>query len=234
MVDQAAPSVRGRLRSKLGLERRQLVFAPDHRCVEPPREGRRALDDAEQAPGADGLGLALELHRLHRLDEHRIRDEPVGRVAEQDLAGAGCGLESLRGGDGSAGRERLPVGRIPGDDLAGVDPGPDREPHAVRFLQLLVQAAERGAQVDGGAYSAQRVVVVDGRDAEDGHDRVADELLDGAPVPLELPAHDGVVLLHHLPHHLGVERLAERREVRDVGEDDGDRLAGSHGQTLGG
>ena len=84
-----------------------------------------------------------------------------------------------------------------------------------------------------GADRPQRVVVVRGRDAEDGHDRVADELLHGAAVPLQLAADDGVVLLHHAAQHLSVERLAERRGVRDVREDDGDRLPGSHGQTLG-
>ena len=37
------------------------------------------------------------------------------------------------------------------------------------------------AHVAGGAHRAQRVVLMDLRHAEDGHDRVTDELLDGAP-----------------------------------------------------
>ena len=101
------------------------------------------------------------------------------------------------------------------------------------LLELLVERPERGAHVDRRADRPQRVIVVRGRNAENCHDGVADELLHGAAVPLQLTADDGVVLLHHAAQHFSVERLAERRGVRDVREHDGDRLPGSHGQTLG-
>ena len=41
----------------------------------------------------------------------------------------------------------------------------------------------------GGAHGAERVVLVDLRHAEHGHDGVADELLDGAPVVLDRRPH---------------------------------------------
>ena len=63
------------------------------------------------------------------------------------------------------------------------------------------------------------------RDAEHGHDRVADELLDGAAVPLQDLPHRGEVARHERPHHLGVEPLAERRRPDHVREHDGHGLA---------
>jgi hypothetical protein len=139
----------------------------------------------------------------------------------------------LRGCHGSAGREGLPVAGIGSDDLAGVDARANGKTHAVRFLQLLVQTAERGAHVDRGPDGAQCVVVVDSRDAEDRHRRVADELLHHPTVPLDLAADQVEVTLHHSPQCLRIERLAERCEVRDVREDDSDGLPRDHASTLG-
>ena len=62
------------------------------------------------------------------------------------------------------------------------------------------------------------------RHAEDGHDVVAREPLHGAAVGLEGRAHLGEEPRHDPPQRLGVEPLAERRRVDDVGEDDGDGL----------
>ena len=47
-------------------------------------------------------------------------------------------------------------------------------------LQLLVQAREGDLHVVRGADRAKRVVLMDLGQAEDGHDRIADELLDRA------------------------------------------------------
>jgi hypothetical protein len=60
--------------------------------------------------------------------------------------------------------------------------------------------------------------------AEDGHDRVADVLLDPSPVVLEDLAHLVEVARHDLSQRLRVERLAETRGALEVGEDDRDRL----------
>ena len=62
--------------------------------------------------------------------------------------------------------------------------------------------------------------------AEDGHHRVADELLHGSAVRLERAAHLVEVAPHHAAHRLRVEPLAERRRAGHVGEDDRHDLAG--------
>jgi len=58
------------------------------------------------------------------------------------------------------------------------------------------------------------------RNAEHGHDCVADELFDDASVPLELGAHGVEVARHHLPQRLRVELLAHRSGALEVGEHD--------------
>ena len=65
--------------------------------------------------------------------------------------------------------------------------------------ELLVQVGERVAHLDGRANGAERVVLVDGRDPEDGHHRVADVLLDGAAVALDHGAHRVEVAGHQRP-----------------------------------
>jgi hypothetical protein len=56
------------------------------------------------------------------------------------------------------------------------------------------------------------------RHPKQGDDRVADELLDVAAVPLECRGHGAEVAVHHLPHGLGVELLAELRRPGHVRE----------------
>jgi len=60
--------------------------------------------------------------------------------------------------------------------------------------------------------------------AEDRHDGVSDELLDGAAVVFELRAHPCVVRRQHAADILGVEPLGLGREADEVDEDDRDGL----------
>ena len=76
-----------------------------------------------------------------------------------------------------------------------------------------------------GADRTECVVLVQLREAEDRHHRVADELLDDAAVLLELRAHRVEVARHHLAERLRVELLAHRGGALEVGEDDRDDLA---------
>src|SRR6266446_563305 len=62
------------------------------------------------------------------------------------------------------------------------------------------------------------------RNPEHGHDRVADELLDGAAVVLQDPAHLVEVALEHAPQQFRIDLFAERSRAGDIGEDDGDQL----------
>ena len=63
-----------------------------------------------------------------------------------------------------------------------------------------------------------------GGSAEDGHHRVADELLDGASVALELGTQLFVVGPQDRIDVLGVERLRTRGEADEVGEEHRDDL----------
>ena len=92
-------------------------------------------------------------------------------------------------------------------------------------LELFVQPGEGKANIGRGADRPQRVVLVQLRDPEDGHHRIADELLERSAVALEDRSHRIEVPRHDLPERLGVESLAERRPVGDVGEEDGNRAA---------
>ena len=104
-------------------------------------------------------------------------------------------------------------------------------PNARARRQLGVQVGEGLAHLGRRAHGAQRVVLVDGGDPEDGHDRVADVLLDGAAVPLDHRGHSLEVASHQRADRLGVERLAERRRVDDVREQHGHRLPGQTGHV---
>ena len=186
------------------------------------------------AVGRDRLGLALEVERGDGLDLDRVLDESVGRLAEEDLAGLGRLLEP--GGDVHrvARDEPLAGARVAGHDLARVHADPSGEADAVIALELVVQLAERGVHAGGGAHGAQRVVLVQPRDAEHGHDRVADELLDRPLVPLDHGGHLVEVAGHDAPEGLGIEALAQRRRAGHVGEDDGDDLSGLAAGLVGG
>ena len=64
-----------------------------------------------------------------------------------------------------------------------------------------------------------------GRQPEDGHHGVADELLDRAAMARHAVASDRVVASEQAAHLFGVELLAERGRARQVGEQDSDNPA---------
>ena len=144
------------------------------------------------------------------------------RSPEQDLAGGGGLLQTGRDVHRVAGHDLL-VARA-GHHVAGVHPDPAGERHPVVAVELRVQRLERRAHLARGADGAQRVVLVDLRHAEDGHDGVADVLLDGAAVVFDRRPHRVEVPLHDPTDRLGVERLTHRGGAGDVAEHDRDRL----------
>ena len=174
-----AGDARARRPEQLACRSRPTIGAPRRRpgrLVRPRAAGRRRA-----------ARLALRLERGRRLDLDGVAHQPVGRLAEQDLARLGRLLEPRGDVDRVAGRQPL-LGA--GDHLAGVDADPELEPRAVAGLELVVQLGEPVPQLGGRAHGAQRVVLVHHRDAEDGHHRVADELLDRAAVPLDIACAD--------------------------------------------
>ena len=131
--------------------------AADERRVEAARvrrarpRSRRARSRRRPAPL---FPLTVEL--VARLEHRRVRDEPAGRVADQDLAGARRLLESLRNVDGVARHEHLSAGAVAGDDLAGVDADrmPMRTPSSRSSSSLSGASASRSSVAARTARSA--------------------------------------------------------------------------------
>ncbi len=131
------------------------------------------------------LALALQRERLRCLRTDGRTHEPLGRRADQDLAGTGRLLQPCGDVDGIADDEGLAG---PGDHLAGVHPDTYQQ----------TEPRDGISHLDRGTHRAKRVVLVDLREAEDRHHRVAHELLDRAAVPLEDLAKFRVVAGHEV------------------------------------
>ena len=205
-----------------------------------PTNGESIRRSIPAAPGSTsskrhastGSDLPFSTSGEHRLGPNGIAHQPERRVADQDLVAAGRRLQALCDHDGVARRECLPVGRVAGDYLAGVDAGTHPDPDPMGRLELVVQLRELVAQLDRRAHRPQRVVLVHERDAERRHDRVADELLDRAAVPLQDLAGRLVVAGPDVAQRLGIELLAERSRIGHVAKDERDGLP-DHEASLG-
>ena len=100
--------------------------------------------------------------------------------------------------------------------------------HAGSGPQLRRRAPPSAAtadEVERGPHRALGVVLVRDRRAPDGHDGVADELLDRAAVALDRPRGRVEVAESSSRVLLGVARLRHAREADEVGEEHGDEPA---------
>ena len=156
-----------------------------------------------------------------------IGDDGVAHVAvrllaDEDVALPGTLLEPSSDIDRVAGCELL-VGRTaPDDHLARVDAGACLDANAVLLREPVVEPLESLSHLQRRPDGPKRIVLVQHRYPEDGDDRVADELLDGAAVTLERCLHRVEVPPHDASERLLVESLPERSGVGDIGEDDRD------------
>ena len=158
----------------------------------PSHERRRRTDELlllwgqlEQAPGPDLLAPTLYGKRLQRLRTHVAFDQPVRSLAEQDFVRFGYLLQTRGDVDGIARDEGPMLGAGVNEDVARVDAELDGEVDPPRSLQLLAELGQGRTHLDGRAAGTQGIVLVHDRYAEDGHHRVADELLHRAPVTLD-------------------------------------------------
>ena len=87
------------------------------------------------------------------------------------------------------------------------------------------QLVESTPDPQRGVDRALSVVLVGDGGAEQRHDAVAEELVDRALVAVDLVQHQLEGPVHESVDVLGVEPLGERREPRDVDEEDRDLLA---------
>src|SRR5439155_18769973 len=178
------------------------------------------LSCRDEPVGRYALCFPLQLEGLDGLDLDCVPNEAVRRLAYEHLGRRRSLFEASGGVDRVTGYESLPGRDVAGDDLTRVDACAVADRDSPAPLELFVQRRETLAHLDGGSDGAERVVLVDAGKAEDGHDRVADVLLDRSAVPLECPAHLIEVARHDLAYRLRVELLRHRRRSLDIREDD--------------
>ena len=191
-------------------DHRELARSPDERRVESSRQDRRSCLDDHESIGRQGLLLSLDGERLQPFRDHGRSDQTIGGLAEQDLARLGRLLQPSGDVHRIAGDERLSRRGVGRDDLAGVHADAGLDPGPPLALDLVVQVVQRGVHLDGRPNRAEGVVLMDMRDPEDRHHRVADELLHRPPVAFDRRAHLREVALDDLAQGFGVELLAHR------------------------
>ena len=146
-------------------------------------------------------------------------------LADQHRARLGGLLEAGGDVDRVAGDELIALPAERGDHVARVDADPDRQRDAVALLEGGVELLEPLEHLERGADRAHRVVVVDGRHAEDRDDRVADVLLERAAPRRDHLGHRLEVGAQQRAQPLGIEPLAELGRADHVGEEDRRELA---------
>ena len=186
------------------------------------REVLRPCANRHQPVRNDRLGLALQLERRQRLDRYQLAEQLDRFRPEEDLVGLRGLLQTSSDVDRVTRCQPFLRSR---DDLAGVDTDPHSKPRAEVAFQLFVQGGDSEPKICCGSHAPKRIVLVNHRNAEDGHHRVADELLDNAAVALHGFARHIEVARQHVPKTLRIQPLAERRRSADVAEEHRDRLA---------
>ena len=212
-ADQAGAALAGRGVEQV-LEQPQLLVAADERRLERVAAVAAADlgDDPQRAPGLDRRLLALEVLLAGLLEGDRLARGALGRLADEDGARLGDALEPAGGVDEVAGDHAL-VRRAERDGgLAGQDAGPG--------LDARAQGLDRVDELEAGPDGPLGVVLAGDGGAPDGHDGVADELLDGAAVAADHLAGELEVAVQELAGVLGVVALGDRGEADEVGEED--------------
>ena len=188
----------------------------------------RALLEAGDLVGMDGLGLALELELtdVDGLDE--LADEAVRGGRNEDIARAGGCLHAGRYVDRVAhgGVLRRGLGADDADDdRSCVDADSDLE--SVSLGQMLggIELVDRSHKVEAAANGTLGVILVGGRGAEEGEYAVPHEAGDGPSVTLDGSVHPLECLTDEGGPVLGIETFGNRGGSSDVGEEHRDRPA---------
>ncbi len=184
--------------------------------------GVEALGPDATAPGVRDVGARQDARGL----------------TDQHLARLGGGLQPCSDVDDRAGHQQLACRRAAHSGLAGLD----ADPHFERTLESELVAKSPRALGDGkaGPHRAQRVVLMHVGQPENGHHRVADELLGPATQSGQFFGGGVEEAPQHLASAFGVQSLREARRVHQVREQDCDQLAllsldqrSSRGATVG-
>ena len=191
---------------------------------------RNVAPGAESREPRDRIRLPARVHRRARFVVDRRARQLFGERPDDDLAGLCVLLQPCRDVHDVAGDEELLPLVERGDSLAGVHAAARLEAERLLLVQRLQRVADRERRAD----RSLRVVVVQPRDPEDDHDRVADVLLDGPAVSLGDLADSLEVAPEDRADHLGVVVVAECRRADEVDEEDADQPSFlRHGRSLG-
>jgi len=178
------------------------------------------LSYREEPVGRHALGFPFQLERFDGLDVDCMPDQAIRCIADEHLAGRRSLLESCGRVNRVAGYESLPGRHVAGDHLPRVDARAVADRDTPALIEFLIEHGKPLAHLHGRSHCTERVVLVDARKAEDGHDRVADVFLDRSAMSLERSTHLVEVARHHLAPRLRVELLRHRRRSLEIGEDD--------------
>ena len=206
------------------LEELQLLVAADERRLDPAAAAGTRAGPRRRGPLARrGPAPILPRRSCSPAASKTIASPAARRVASPDEHGAGRRgrLESRGRVDEVARDHPLP---LRADDRGGLA----RQHRGARLRPLTAgcrEARDRRDEVERRADGALGVVLADGRRAPHGHDRVADELLDRAAVPLDDLAGHLEVAAEELADRLRVAVVGEGREADEIGEQDADEPA---------
>ena len=142
------------------LEEGELLRSADHRRVEVSLVTGGVGGDGEQPVRRHPLLLALQCEGVDRLDLDGILHQPVGRIAQEDLARGSSLLQPGGHVHRISGDQALPGHRVAGHHLAGVHADPRGQALTMLPFEIDVQRGERLTHLDRGANGADRVVLV--------------------------------------------------------------------------
>ena len=206
------------------------MLASDERRVRRRLGLAHAALRLDGAPDGDRLDLALRRDRLEWVEGDRTRRCAHGVLVDDHRADGGCALESSGGVDDIARDDPLASlgSRTEGDDrLAGRDGGPNRD-----LEPFVAELPDRLQDAESRPHGPLGVVLVGDGGSEDGHDCVADELLDSAVEALDVGLHALVVRAERRSHVLRVGAIGTAREADEVDEQDRDDLALLSGRSI--
>ena len=175
-----------------------------------------------------GLAEPLDGHGAERFHPDVPLDEAEGGGRQQDRIRLRHLLHPGREVGGLAHRGVVHVEVAtdrPHQHVAGIQADPDLDGNAMRTLHLVAVAAHPLLHAEGRVAGAERVIFVGERGAEESHDAVAHDLVDGAFVVVDGLHHalqDGVEQVARL---LGVALGEQLHGALEVGEENGHLLA---------
>ena len=198
------------------LEQPQLLVAPGERRLERAGSAGSAAqrDDGRRSPRRNGRCLSLEQLLTGLLERDGAARRAIRALADQHRSRWRDGLESAGGVDEVAGDHPLAAGADRHGRLARQHAGANLD------LEAVAQRWHAGDDVERRAHRPLSVVLVRRRRAPDGHDRVADELLDRAAVALDDGPSQLEVARQELARVLGILVLRERGEPHEIREQD--------------